>query len=426
MARRDSRSQTRCCTAPAIGCIFSTSGGLWNTICLMDLNQMGLNQRAGDVNQRTGAESMIEPPMRPGSRWLWVASIWLALGLFDATQTVFVMRSEGMHHAWVKLFFTMVVAWIPWALATPLVLRLGRRFPPVKFRPLSTWLVHLVSALVVGLTFSGWMTCLEALLNPYAVAVPRAPYLSIWADRFNNGILADFLLYGTILIVNSVLESRERLAQQQTETARLNEQLSKAQLRALRQQIEPHFLFNTLNAVSGLVREGRNEAAVSMIVGLSDLLRRVLEDSSRQQVPLQEEMEFTQTYLDIQKARFADRLQLSVDVPAELWLAQVPSLILQPMVENAVKHGIAKRTQGGSISIGASRTNGTLTLSVRNDGPSLPADWEIGSGIGIANVRTRLQSLYGEGFTLTLRNQDAGGVEASVSLPFVVGAVVNR
>ena len=135
-------------------------------------------------------------------------------------------------------------------------------------------------------------------------------------------------------------------------------------------------------------------------------------------------MEFTQTYLEIQKVRFADRLQLSVDVPAELWLAQVPSLILQPMVENAVKHGIAKRAQGGSIGISARRSNGTLTLSVCNDGPGLPEGWETGngeagSGIGIANVRTRLQSLYGEGFTVQLRNQDGGGVEALVSLPFV-------
>jgi len=380
-----------------------------------------------DVNQSTGRQPVVVPAFHPRSQGLWIGFIWLALGLFDATQTVFVMRSEGMHHAWVKLFITMVVAWIPWALATPLVLRLGRRFPPVRFRPLATWLVHLVSAVAIGLTFSAWMTCLEWMMNPYAVPSPRGTFLTIWVDRFNNGILADFLLYGTILIVNSVLESRERLAKQQTETARLNEQLTKAQLRALRQQIEPHFLFNTLNAVSGLVREGRNDAAVSMIAGLSDFLRRVLEDSSRQQVPLQEEMEFTQTYLDIQKVRFADRLQLSVDVPAELYAARVPSLILQPMVENAVKHGIAKRAQGGSIRIAASRINSTLTLSVRNDGPSLPADWEANTtGIGIANVRTRLQSLYGEGFTLNLQNQDAGGVEASVSLPFVVANAENE
>jgi two-component system LytT family sensor kinase len=375
------------------------------------------------VNHPTSRAAAHVLAVRPHSKWGWIAFIWLALGLFDATQTVFVMRSEGMHHAWIKLFITMVVAWIPWAMATPLVLRLGRRFPPVKLRPLSTWLVHLVSAVVIGLAFSGWMTCLELMMNPYAVPSPRSTLSEIWIDRFNNGILADFLLYGTILVVNSVLESRERLAQQQTETARLNEQLTKAQLRALRQQIEPHFLFNTLNAVSGLVREGRNDAAVSMIAGLSDFLRRVLEDSSRQQVPLQEEMEFTRTYLDIQMVRFADRLQLSVDVPAELYAAQVPSLILQPMVENAVKHGIAKRAQGGSIRIAAARINGTLMLSVRNDGPSLPSDWEAKTtGIGIANVRTRLQSLYGEGFTLDLKNQDAGGVEASVSLPFVTGS----
>ena len=358
------------------------------------------------------------------SSWLWIASIWLAFGLFDATQTVFVMRSEGMHHAWARLFLTMTVAWMPWAIATPLVLRLGRRFPPLKLRPfstsLSTWLIHLAAALAVGLSFSAWMTCLEVMLDPY-VMPSRGTFGSIWFDRFFNGLLASILLYGTILIVNYVLESRERLAQQQTETARLNEQLSKAQLRALRQQIEPHFLFNTLNAVSGLVRESRNDDAVNMIAGLSDFLRKVLEESSRQQVPLSEEMEFTQTYLDIQKVRFADRLRLTVDVPPELYPAQVPSLILQPMVENAVKHGIAQRTQGGSIRIVASRHHGTLTLSVSNDGPSLPPDWEAGRlGIGIANVRTRLQSLYGEAFTLSLRNRDAGGVEASVSLPFVV------
>jgi sensor histidine kinase YesM len=360
-------------------------------------------------------------PNRSRSRWLWTASIWLALGLFDATQTVFVMRSEGMHHAWTKLFITIVLAWIPWALATPLVLRLGRRFPFVGFGRASAWLIHLVASVMIGLAFTAWRAFLEELLNPYAHSGPRGPFVQIWLDRFYNGLLATIVLYGTILIVNYVLESRERLARQQTETARLNEQLSKAQLSALRQQIEPHFLFNTLNAISGLVREGRNDAAVSMIVGLSDFLRHVLEDSSRQQVRLQEEMEFTQKYLDIQKVRFADRLQITVDVPRELYPAQVPSLILQPMVENAVKHGIAKRAQGGSIRIAATGNNGMLTLSVCNDGPSLSANWDANdSGIGISNVRTRLKSLYGEEFALSLKNQDGGGVEATVSLPFVV------
>jgi LytS/YehU family sensor histidine kinase len=148
-------------------------------------------------------------------------------------------------------------------------------------------------------------------------------------------------------------------------------------------------------------------------------MRRVLEDSNRQQVPLEEELEFTRKYLDIQKVRFVERLQCTVNVPSELLHAQVPTLILQPIVENAIKHGIAKRAQGGTVHILASRSNGMLTLSVYNDGPSLPASGEmIPSGIGISNMRTRLQSLYGDNFKLDMQNQGPAGVEVSVSVPF--------
>jgi LytS/YehU family sensor histidine kinase len=224
-------------------------------------------------------------------------------------------------------------------------------------------------------------------------------------------------LYTAILAVSYVLDSKSRLAYQQTETARLNEQLSKAQLDALRRQIEPHFLFNTLNAIAGLVREKNNDAAVSMIAGLSDFLRRLLEDSTRQQVPLGEEVEFAQKYLDIQKVRFVERLQFSVDVPGDLLLAQVPTLILQLMVENAVKHGIAQRAQGGAIRIAAFRSDDRLTVSVYNDGPAVK--WEnMRSGIGMANMRTRLRSLYGDAFDLDMHNHDPSGVEVSVSVPF--------
>jgi two-component system LytT family sensor kinase len=359
---------------------------------------------------------------RPQShRWIWIASIWSGFALVDAMETVLVMRGEGMHHAWTRLFVTTVFSWLPWALSTVLVLRLGRRFPPVKLRPLTTWLAHVAACATIGLVFAAWTTWLDFAFNPYARPSYPGTFAHLWFDKFYNGVLTSMVLYATIVTVSYVLDSRERLARQQTETARLNELLSKVQLDALRRQIEPHFLFNTLNAVAGLVREGRNDAAVSMIAGLSDFLRRVLQDSTQQQVPLAEEMEFAQKYLDIQKVRFAERLQLSVDVPRELYPAQVPSLILQPMVENAVKHGIAKRAQGGAIRIAASRCDGVLTLRVCNDGPSLPVDWEMThSGIGISNVRTRLQSLYGDAFTLSMRNQDAGGVEVSVSLPFVV------
>jgi two-component system LytT family sensor kinase len=361
------------------------------------------------------------------TRWLWIASLWLAFGLVDAMQTVFVMRSEGMHHAWGMLFFTSVLSWLPWALVTPLVMRLGRRFPPVKPGSIMTWLSHLAACGAIGLTFSAWTSGLDFLLNPYAYTERSHTFVHLWFNTFSNGILSSLLLYAVVLGVNYVLESRARLAYQQTETARLNEQLSKAQLDALRRQIEPHFLFNTLNAVTGLVREGRNETAVSMIAELSDFMRRVLSDSNRQEVPLGEEMEFAQRYLDIQKVRFAERLQFRLDVPSELLLAQVPALILQPIVENAVKHGIAKRAQGGKIHIAAARSNDALTLSVYNDGPGLPANWEAAlPGIGISNMRTRLQSLYGNAFALRLENDASGGeagngpggVKVSVSVPF--------
>jgi two-component system LytT family sensor kinase len=355
------------------------------------------------------------------SRWVWIAAIWAGFGLVDAMETVVVMRAEGMHHAWVKLFATSVVRWLPWALATPVVLWLGRRFPPTRVRPVSTWVVHVVACACIGLVFAAWETSLDLVVNPYAETSAAPSFVKLWVPKFFDGVLSSVILYAGILAVSYVVDSRARLAYQQTETARLNEQLTKAQLDALRRQIEPHFLFNTLNAVSGLVREGRNDAAVSMIAGLSDFLRRILDGSPRQQVPLGEEMEFAQKYLDIQKVRFAERLQLSVDVPRELYEAQVPSLILQPMVENAVKHGIAKRAQGGAIRIAATRADGRLTLSVSNDGPSLPTDAEmVRSGIGMTNVRTRLKSLYGDAFELTMQNRDAGGVEVSMSLPFVV------
>ena len=252
------------------------------------------------------AESKIRAGLH---RWFWIGSIWFGFALFDALQTVFVMRSEGMHHAWLRLFVTMLLSWLPWALMTPLILRLGKKFRPVTLKPFRIWLAHIAAWLTVGAIFSTWTAWLEVLLNPYAYSSPT-PYAQLWSEKFYNGALSSMVLYAAILTASYVLDSRERLAFQQTETARLNEQLSKAQLSALRRQIEPHFLFNTLNAVSGLVREGRNDSAVSMIAGLSDFLRRILEDSNRQQVPLQEEVEFAMNYLDIQKVRFADRLQL--------------------------------------------------------------------------------------------------------------------
>ena len=352
------------------------------------------------------------------SLWLWIPAIWLGCGLIDATETVLTMRAEHMHHAWTRLFITSVTMWVPWAIVTAPAMRLNQRFPILQSRNAKTWLVHFSAVAFIDIFFAGWSTAQRFIFNPYGDHGPTPPFHVAWLQASVGGILATIILYGAVIAVDTLLDSRSRLARQQAETAHLNEQLSKAQLDALRRQIEPHFLFNTLNSVSALIREHRNDAAVMMIAGLSDFLRRLLADPSRQQVPLAEEMEFAQKYLDIQKVRFVDRLQLAVDVPSDLLIAQVPTLILQLMVENAIKHGIAKRAHGGLIRISASRNNGTLTLSVYNDGPSLSANIAP-SGIGLTNMRTRLQGLYGDAFALDMHNLQPGGVEVSVSVPFI-------
>jgi signal transduction histidine kinase len=362
----------------------------------------------------------ISPRKFETPRWYWVVALWLGFGLFDATQTVFVMRAEGMHHYWWRLFFTNVLAWLPWMLATPVAFRLDYKFPTLHWKRGAFWFSHFAACMATNLIASAWLSLLEELLDPYALNPGPDPFIQLWQRKFFSGILSSIILYGLILLVAHIAETQRRFALQQAETARLNEQLSTAQLNALRRQIEPHFLFNTLNAISGLIREERNDAAVNMIAELSDFLRRVVNGQTRQQVPLAEELEFTRKYLDIQKVRFAERLDFTVDVPTELLGARVPSLILQPMVENAVKHGISKRVQGGAIGIAAARTNGTLTLRISNDGPSLPTGWEqTASGIGVQNVRTRLQALYGDAFELELRNHRTG-VEALVSIPYAV------
>jgi two-component system, LytTR family, sensor kinase len=349
--------------------------------------------------------------------WRWIAALWLAFALINASQIVGGMHAVGMQHPWGRLFFVVLASWLVWPLATPLVLRLGHRFPPANWRSLRMWAVHLAACLATGAAYSLWAAFLQFTVQPWGYAL----VYSFWTTAFSV-FYAEFhiflILYAAILGLSFTIESMRRLAQRETEAARLSEQLSRAQFDALRRQFEPHFLFNTLNAIAGLVREQRNDDAVSMIAALSDLLRRVLDDSGRQEVALDEEMEFLTTYLEIQKTRFGDRLQVRLEVPRETLSARVPSLILQPMVENAIEHGIRTRASGGLLRVGAMRNNGRLTLSVYNDGPSLPEDWQRqSSGIGIANLRARLASLYGEACALDIHNRDQG-VEVLLSVPY--------
>ena len=347
---------------------------------------------------------------------LWIAALWGAGGLFDASQTVLFMHALGKQHAGL-VFGTELVSWLPWALATPLVMSLARRFRLFPAATVRTTVIHLLAFVAIGVVADAWFSVLQVLFNPWDY--PQRPtFLEAWRSSLLFQISTFLIVYGLILTFTYALDARERMARQMMETARLSEELSKSQLAALRQQIEPHFMFNTLHSITGLVRDQKSDAAVSMIVGLSEFLRRALEDSHRSQVTLEEEVEYLQRYLEIQKVRFGERLQVIMDIPAELLHAQVPNLLLQPLVENAIKHGISKRADGGTVRIAGARNDGSLCLRIHNDGPDSPRDWQTTRiGVGISNLRTRLQILHGDKSELQLKRTDAGGVEVVVTLP---------
>jgi two-component system, LytTR family, sensor kinase len=360
--------------------------------------------------------------------WTWIGSLWAGLAVFDATQNVFSMLHADMHHSWVKLFLVLVFDWLPWTLATPLVVVLGRKFS-LSWRSPGTWLVHISAVVAIDVVSAAWGSVLELLTQPWLPDFQAHEFMVTWPMKVSGGLLPAFILYAIIVAVTSALDSKAKAAEQQTDAARLNEQLSYAQLNALQRQIEPHFMFNTLNAIAGLVREQKGEAAVSMIVALSDFLRRVASSSGEPQARLGREVEFLEKYLLIQEARFAGRLKMELDIPESLHTALVPSLLLQPLVENAVKHGIAKRAQGGRVRVKAARTDsdrsvgliqpeGMLCLSIYNDGPLLADDGGIEQGIGLSNLRTRLALLHGKDFDLRLQNHGITGVEVTVLLPY--------
>jgi two-component sensor histidine kinase len=390
-----------------------------------------LLQRAGDSLHRMASDDAlgVELSLMTGShtparsnRWLWIAAMWCAGGLFEASQSVLIMRfAERKQHAWLPLFATELATWLPWALATPFVISLARRYPIIRRTTARTIAVHLAAFVTISAVAEVWSAMLQVLFNPWGNRRPPT-FWDTWSTTLLYQVLIFLIAYALILTITYLMDSRENIARQMTETARLNEELSKAQLGALRRQMEPHFMFNTLNSIAALVRDQRNDAAVSMIVGLSEFLRRASADSHRSQVTLAEEVEYVQRYVDIQKVRFGERLQVSMDIAPDLLDAQVPNLLLQPLVENAIKHGVAKRVSGGTVRVTGARRDDSLYLSVYNDGPSFPNDWQTrGAGVGLANLRTRLQILHGDASELQMRRAGADGVEVVVTLPLKEG-----
>jgi two-component system LytT family sensor kinase len=224
-------------------------------------------------------------------------------------------------------------------------------------------------------------------------------------------LLAWSLLYFAINDWTELREQRERVAKAES-------MAQAARLRALQSQLQPHFLFNTLNAISTLVVERQNSDAARMIARLSDFLRLTLETSSTPEIPLAEELEFVRRYLEIEQVRFGNRLRVSINAQPEAMRGLVPALVLQPLVENAVKHGVLTREQGGSVTVTAEQNNGTLRLCVADDGPGLPQGGSAIRGVGLSNTATRLHELYGQASKFSLDNLPTGGLAVVIEIPF--------
>lgn len=345
-----------------------------------------------------------------GSSWRWIAVIWFGAALIDASQSILILRAEGKHNFWLPLFLTELASWLPWALATPLIVSLSRRYPIQRGMSYRAAAYHFATYSVVSVIAEAWSALLQVLFNPWGNR--RWPtYLDTWSTTLTFQAVTFLIAYALILTVTYVIDAREK-------TARLNEELSRAQLAALRGQMEPHFMYNTLNSIAGLVRDEKKDAAVSMIAGLSEFLRRASEDSHRGEVSLAEEVEYLSRYIEIQKVRFGERLKVEMAIPKELLGVQVPNLLLQPLVENAIKHGIAERRAGGTVRVSAQLQDDRLHLKVYNDGSAMPVDWQATrTGVGIGNLRTRLKILYGDTSDLTLRASGQGGAEVVVTMP---------
>lgn len=356
-------------------------------------------------------------------KWAILFGFWTFFSFLYANQIYFEMlHTPGMHHSWWRIAFWQITVWYIWGFLSPLILSLGRRFPCEGHAWWRGLLVHLSAGVMLSAVHLAAATSLKMLIQPFDVWSDTRPFLMQYQGELSNFFLFDFFIYWAILGIGYAFDYRERYRERESLTARLKAQLAEAQLESLKMQLHPHFLFNTLHTIAGLVRSNEKVPAVNMIAGLSDLLRHALDNADEQEVPLREELKFTELYLDIQKARFSDRLTVRMEIAPETLDALVPNLILQPLVENAIRHGISLNDSAGVIVINAYCDDHMLRISVCDDGPGLESGWrmEESGGIGLANTSERLKHLYGTTHRFELRNGANGGMTAAIAIPFRV------
>ena len=356
--------------------------------------------------------------------WLVIFGFWTFFSFLYANQIYFEMlHNPNMHHSWWRIAFWQLVVWYLWGFLTPVILTLGRRFPPEGPARVQGLMVQLTACLLLSALHVAAATAIRMIIRPFDVWSDTNPFLIQYQAELKNFFLFDVLVYWAVFGVGYAFDYRERYRERESQASELKAQLAQAQLESLKMQLHPHFLFNTLHTIAGLVRSNEKASAVNMISGLSDLLRHALESAGEQQVTLKDELKFIELYLGIQKVRFSDRLTVQLEIDPATLNALVPNLVLQPLVENAIRHGISLKNSPGLLLIKSSYENGNVQITVSDDGPGLPSNWRIekSEGIGLANTSERLKHLYGSTYRFELSNGTNGGTTASITIPFLAG-----
>lgn len=348
-------------------------------------------------------------------RWLVLCALWSIPGAIQAISLYSVYTIKGDN----SLSLLAALAWrIPewqvWALATPIILYAARRFPVTR-TPWKNVPLHLVLALTVGfadITVYYWLG--YALGDPWIV---KSGYLELASIMMLKTAYFELVVYAAVLVADQALAYQRRYREAALAKAQLEARLVEAQLDALKQQLHPHFLFNTINAITVLMRKGESASAIRMLGGLSDLLRRSLSSLHVERVAFDTELDFIDRYLEIQTMRFPDRLRVTMEIADDARQASFPSMLLQPIVENAIEHGIAPRVGGGRITIAARVVDRTLRVEVCDDGVGLDSPGTPGHGVGLTNVRKRLAQLYPGTHAFRLEPANPG-CRAILELPY--------
>ena len=350
----------------------------------------------------------------------WMRRALLAAVLWTTIGFVFALPSLSTPQTWRQQLLSYLALWWSWGLLAFFIVALDARLPFSGAQLGRRIAAHLPLSLVYTSLLVYLLAAVRALLGLEPWATLQNPHLLL--NALHGMFPWSWLIYWVIVGAWQAYCYYQRYLSSELRRERLERQFGEARLNALRMQLHPHFLFNALNTISSQV-ERDPRLARRMIEHLGDLLRLSLESRDKQEVPLAEELEFLEHYLAIQKIRFGDHLNVELAIAPEVKLASVPSLFLQPLVENAIRHGLSQRSTRGTVTISAERLDHSVKIRVLDDGVGLPPQWhlETSAGLGLTVTRERIAGLYPNGGSqLLIRNREGGGTEVEIKLPFRV------